>query len=162
VFTHTGNKKENLMYPQPKAIASYGRVANIETNPLTQVVMLYDGAIKFLSLTAQDIENKDIVAKAEHSNRALDIIHYLQSILDFDRGGSVAVSLDKLYRSVAVLILRASAELDPKLMRRAAELLKPVRDAWEANAQNSRAPIASLESVLEGANAQKAQISQMF
>lgn len=123
------------MYGQPKSLARYGKIANMESNPIKQVVMLYDGAIKFLNLTADDIEASDFVAKAEHSNRALDIISYLQGILDFERGGSVAESLDKLYRSVTVLILRASGELDAKLMRRAAELLAPVRDAWEINAQ---------------------------
>lgn len=123
------------MYSQPKALASYGRIANAETNPLKQIVMLYDGAIKFLNLTASDIELNDLVAKGEHSNRALDIINYLQSILDFEKGGSVAEGLDHFYRSITVLILRASAELDPSLMRRAAGLMVPVRDAWETNAQ---------------------------
>ncbi|MEZ5425384.1 MAG: flagellar export chaperone FliS [Pyrinomonadaceae bacterium] len=125
------------MYAKPKALASYGRIANIESNPLKQIVMLYDGAIKFLNLTADDIEKQDFIAKAEHSNRALDILNYLQSILDFDKGGDVAVALDNLYRRITVLVLRASAELDADLMRRAAELLAPVRDAWETNAQKS-------------------------
>lgn len=128
------------MYAKPKAIASYGKIANTESNPLKQIVMLYDGAMKFLNLTADDIEKNDLVAKAEHSQRALDIINYLQSILDFEKGGNVAQSLDNLYRSIAVLILRASAELDASLMRRAADLLAPVRDAWETNANNSLNP----------------------
>jgi flagellar protein FliS len=127
------------MYPQPKGIASYGRVANTETNPLAQIVMLYDGAIKFLNMTARDIEANDLVAKGQHSGRALEIITYLQTILDFERGGAAAQSLDKLYRSITKLVLRASAELDPKLMRRAADLLAPVRDAWETNARNAAA-----------------------
>lgn len=128
------------MYGQPKALASYGRIANTESNPLKQLVMLYDGAIKFLNLTAIDIENEDFIAKADHSNRAIDIVNYLQSILDFERGGEVAVALDKLYRSILVLVLRASAELDAALMRRAAALLAPVRDAWETNAQLATTP----------------------
>lgn len=122
------------MYAKSNALSSYGRIANTESNPLKQIVMLYDGAIKFLNMTAADIENNDFIAKAEHSNRALDIINYLQSILDFNKGGNVAQSLDSLYRSINVLVLRASAELDAALMRRAAELLAPVRDAWEINA----------------------------
>jgi flagellar protein FliS len=132
------------MHAHPKALASYGRIANSESNPLKQIVMLYDGAIKFLNQTAADIEVQDFIAKAEHSNRALDIINYLHSILDFDKGGSVAESLDKFYRSLMVLILRASAELDPALMRRAADLLVPVRDAWETNARNMLDPAAAM------------------
>ena len=131
------------MYAQTKGLARYGQIANTETNPLKQIVMLYDGAIKFLNLTAADIEAHDFISKAEHSNRALDIINYLQSILDFERGGDVAPALDNLYRRITILILRASAELDAGLMRRAADLLTPVRDAWEINAQNpSVAPAA--------------------
>ena len=129
------------MYPKTKGIASYGRMANAETDPIKQIVMLYDGAIKFLNMTAADIEKGDIAGKAEHSGRALDIICYMQSILDFDRGGEVAAGLDNLYRSITVLVLRASAELDPALMRRAAALLAPVRDAWEHNAANLSSPI---------------------
>lgn len=122
------------MHRRLNALASYGKIANTETDPLKQIVMLYDGAIKFLNLSAADIEAKDYAAKAEHSNRALDIVNYLQSILDFNRGGDVAPALDNLYRRITILILRASAELNPDLMRRAATLLSPVRDAFETNA----------------------------
>lgn len=125
------------MYSKPQGLARYGKIANAETNPIKQIVMLYDGAIKFIHLTADDIEKEDFIAKAEHSNRALDIINYLQSILDFEKGGDVAQTLDNLYRSITVLMLRASAELDANLMRKSAELLAPVRDAWETNAQIS-------------------------
>ncbi len=124
------------MYSNSRNLASYGKVANTESDPLKQIVMLYDGAIKFINLTAEDIDNSDFVAKGEHSNRALDIINYLQSILDFEKGGEVAQTLDNLYRSITVLMLRASAELDSALMRKSAELLSPVRDAWDENAKN--------------------------
>jgi flagellar protein FliS len=124
-------------------MAAYGRVANAETNPLQQIVMLYDGAIKFLRLAAADIESGDMIAKAEHTNRALDIVNYLQSILDFERGGDVSAILDGLYASVTTFIFRASAQLDGPLMQRAAELLVPVRDAWANNARIPEPAVAA-------------------
>jgi len=127
------------MSGKANVLAAYGRVANAETNRIQQIVMLYDGAIKFLRLAASDIETRDLVAKAEHTNRALDIIGYLQSILDFERGGEVAPVLNALYTSVAAVTLRASAQLDSSLMRRAADLLAPVRDSWATNARMSTA-----------------------
>ncbi len=133
------------------ALAAYGRVANTENNPLQQIVLLYDGAIKFLRLAAADIEAKDIAAKAEHTNRALDIIAYLQSILDFDRGGEVAPVLDALYASVMATIFTASATLDSALMRHAADLLAPVRDSWAINAKASNTVSASGLAPLPGA-----------
>ena len=123
------------MYSRAKALAGYGKIANAETNPILQIVMLYDGAIKFLNLAAADIEAKDFAAKAEHSSRALEIIGYLQSILDFESGGEVAASLEKLYQSITVMVFRAGANLNAEQMRKAAGLLVPVRQAWETNAR---------------------------
>jgi flagellar secretion chaperone FliS len=124
------------------ALAAYGKVANAETDPLQQIVMLYDGAIKFLRLAATDIETGDLVAKGEHTNRALDIIGYLQSILDYERGGEVAPVLNTLYLSVTTDTIRASAQLDSALMRHTAELLVPVRNAWANNAK-ATVPVAA-------------------
>lgn len=123
------------MYNRSNGIASYGRIANFETDPLKQIVMLYDGAIKFLYQSAADIEASDFAAKGEHSNRALDIINYLQSVLDLENSGDVGRSLDDLYTRVRVMILKASSGPNASLMRAAAEALRPVREAWEANAQ---------------------------
>lgn len=112
------------------ALASYSKVANAETNPLQQIVMLYDGAIKFLRLSATDIEKGDLAAKAEHTNRALDIVNYLRSILDFEHGGDVAPTLDALYGSISMMVLRGSMALDAAALNKAADLLLPVRDSW--------------------------------
>jgi flagellar protein FliS len=130
------------MYAKPKAMASYGRMANTETDPIRQIVMLYDGAIKFLNLTALDIEAGDFVSKGEHSRRALDILSYLQSILDFEKGNDVAVNLDNLYRAITAMVLKASAKTDPSMMRKAGQLLIPVRDAWQVNAGQTPQPVA--------------------
>lgn len=133
------------MYPQQKSIKSYGRIANTESDPIKQIVMLYDGAIKFLNLSAADIEAGDFEGKREHSNRAIDIVNYLQSILNFETEGTVAASLDNLYTIVTATVLKASVGLDADLMRRAAKLLSPVRDAWETIAAGTagQAPFSS-------------------
>ena len=124
------------MYGKPNAIASYGRIANAESDPVQQVVMLYDGAIKFVRLAAEDIRDKKIAEKAEHVNRALDIINYLQGILDFERATEVAQTLDNLYTVVSMQILQASAKLDSELMLKAADLLLPVRESWDVVARS--------------------------
>jgi flagellar protein FliS len=132
------------MYGKSSAIASYGRMANTETDPVQQIVMLYDGAIRFIRLAAQDIKEKKIAEKAEHVNRALDIVNYLQGILDFTRGAEVAQTLDNLYSIVSMQILQGSAKLDAEIMLRAAESLVPVRDSWTAvsNSAPKEQPVA--------------------
>src|SRR5918912_395633 len=118
------------MYGKTNAISSYGKIANAETNPLRQLVMLYDGAIGFLERAAADIESRDLVKKAEHVNRALDILNYLQGILDFEKAAGAAQTLDRLYTIVSMTVLRASADLDPAGMRHAGQLFAPVSDSW--------------------------------
>lgn len=123
-------------------LAAYGKVANAQTDPLQQIILLYDGTIKFLRLAAADIEANDLAAKAEHTNRALDIISYLQSILDFEKGGEVAPALDALYASLMRQVLSASATLDGDKMKQAAESLIPVREAWAAGATTTSPAVA--------------------
>jgi len=144
------------MLKRPDRLATYNQVANLETNPIQQIVMLYNGAIKFLRLAAADIDAKDLAAKAEHTGRALEIIQYLQSILDFERGQDVAPVLDALYSSVTAMILKASMTLDAGLMRRAADLLVPVCDAW---ASNVKASLATTHSPASAAVTSPAQVS---
>ncbi|MFY9227560.1 MAG: flagellar export chaperone FliS [Blastocatellia bacterium] len=116
-------------------LAAYNQVASLESDKVKQIGLLYEGAIKFLQLAANDIETKDLVAKAEHTKRALDIISYLQSILDFERGGEVAKSLDNFYSSITRLIISGSFKLDASIMRQSAELMTPVCEAWFINAK---------------------------
>lgn len=135
------------MSGRSNALTAYSRVANAEQNKLQQVVMLYDGAIKFLLMAAADIEAADLVAKSAHTSRALDIVSYLQSILDFEQGGEVAPVLDALYAGVTALTLRGSAKLDATLMRQAADQLSPVRDAWATIASQTEQAEAGMAGV---------------
>jgi len=132
------------MIRNSSALATYNKVASLETDPLQQIVMLYNGAIKFLRLAATDIEANDRISKAEHSSRALEIIQYLQAILDFEQGKDVARSLDALYTNVTTIVLKASSSLDAQMMRRAADLLAPVCDAWATNASLNTAQPQSI------------------
>lgn len=125
------------MYGGKKAISAYQQMTNLESNPLRQVVMLFDGAMKFLNLAASDIELGNLTAKAEHIDRAVNILSYLQSILDFDRGGEIARIYDRLYTSVTSMVVKASLTLDATTLRHAAQLLSPVREAWATNADLS-------------------------
>lgn len=111
-------------------LAAYNQVACLESDKVKQIGLLYEGAIKFLQLAANDIETQDLASKAEHTKRALDIITYLQSILDFDHGGEAAQFLDNFYHSIIRLVIAASFKLDASIMRHAADLMSPVCEAW--------------------------------
>jgi flagellar protein FliS len=125
------------MYGKGISVQMYRQVSNLETHPLRQVILLYDGAAQFLRRAAEAIEERNISAKTEHCNRALDIIAYLASILDFERGGENAKSYSLLYACVSKQIVRASAAMDADLMRKTVNLLTPQRDAWAQIAESA-------------------------
>ena len=53
------------------------------------IVMLYDGAIKFMRLAIKELEAKNYEAKGHYINKAQDIINELNVVLDVDAGGEI-------------------------------------------------------------------------
>ncbi|HZS49153.1 MAG TPA: flagellar export chaperone FliS [Blastocatellia bacterium] len=127
-------------------IYSYQQVAST-TSKLEQIVMLYDGAIKFLLQMANDIRQKDMLAKTEHVDRALAIIDYLRAILDMSQGGEVAQNLDRTYNILTSQIILANATLDADMVDSVVALLREIRSAWQQIAAGSSnvVPVAAPE-----------------
>ena len=135
-----------------RALDRYQEVASTESDPLRQIVLLFDGIARFLAQAAVAIEAGDIDTKTERSSRALRIVNYLRARLDLERGGEIARIYDRLYGDAAMRIFRASAALDPQAMRSAAALLAPVREAWAVHAGVDRpVPGVSPDAVRSGA-----------
>ena len=59
-------------------------------SPLELVVMLYDGADRYLSQARDAIERRDTAAKHEAISKALAVVAELQNNLNMDAGGEVA------------------------------------------------------------------------
>src|SRR5215470_10123022 len=66
-------------------------------SPLELVVMLYDGALRFLRETEDALRRGDLVAKRDALSRALAILAELQGTLNIEQGGETAAALDSLY-----------------------------------------------------------------
>ena len=79
-----------MMLP-PNGLAAYRSVEVQSRTPLELVVMLYDGALRFLATGREAIERKDIRARHEAFSRLLAIISHLQSTLDLDGGEKPAL-----------------------------------------------------------------------
>lgn len=104
-------------------------------SPLELVVMLYDGAIRFLTQTQEAMERGDLVAKRHAMSRSMAILAELQGMLDLEQGGEVAASLDSLYTYMIERLSVANAERDPKPIAEVVRLLGGLRDAWSQIAQ---------------------------
>jgi flagellar protein FliS len=109
-------------------------------SPLELVVMLYDGALRFLQVAAEGTRRNDLVAKRDGMSRSMAILAELQNTLNLQEGGEVAESLDRLYTYITSRLLDANVKKDPAPIDEAIRLLRPLRDAW---AQVAATPGAS-------------------
>ena len=79
------------------------------------VVMLYDGAIRFLKQAIIALEQNDYAAKGVHLTKAMDIIFELNTILDMEQGGQIAQNLRSLYNFMHRHLSEANLKKDPNI-----------------------------------------------
>lgn len=102
------------------------------------VVMLYDGAISFLTQAKEKMKAKDAPGKGLLISRALDIIAELNASLNFQAGGEVARNLFHLYNFMTAHLTKANLNWDLKALEEVLGLLKQLRSSWVEVAQRAR------------------------
>ena len=116
----------------------YKEISINTASPAKLVVMLYEGAIRFLRQTQTDVLNKDFAKKSQSVDRAVAIIQHLQGTLDMEKGGNVAFDLDRLYTYITSRIFEGSAKLDQKAFEEAIHLLTTLLSGWEEIARKEQ------------------------
>ena len=96
------------------------------------IVMLYDGAIKFLKQAIRDIEAKDYAAKGRSIQKAQDIILELNTVLDLEVGGEVASNLRSLYNFMSTHLTQANIKCDAQMVREVILILDELNQGWRA------------------------------
>jgi flagellar protein FliS len=102
------------------------------------VVMLYEGAIRFLKQSQEDIRKKDFAQKSQSIDRAVAIIQHLQGTLDMEKGGKISFDLDRLYTYVNSRVIEGSTKLDLKPIEEAIQLLTTLLAGWEEIARKEQ------------------------
>ena len=117
---------------------AYREIAVQTSSPTRLVVMLYEGAIRFLRESVVAIESTDLNAKRQSIDRAVAVVQHLQSTLDLERGGAVALDLARLYDYITSRILDGSSKLETAPLEEAIKLLKVLLARWEEVAERER------------------------
>ena len=106
-----------------------------QVNTTTQgdlLIMLYDGAIKFLKLAIQELQAENHAAKGQYINRAQDIINELNAVLDMEAGGEIAQNLRNLYGFMGRHLRQANVKRDPQMIEEVIHLLEELNQSWKA------------------------------
>ena len=94
------------------------------------LLMLYDGALRFLGRAGKALEDKDMEKASQNLLRTQDIVAELMSSLDID-SGEIAVSLFRLYEYLYYLLVQANMKKDKDLLPQVESMLIELRDTWQ-------------------------------
>lgn len=94
------------------------------------LLMLYEGAIKFIKLAIQGVEKNNVKDKCENIGRAYDIILELNNTLDHKVGGEVAARLEQLYQFMIEQLIKANTKNDIESLKTVQKLLETLHEGW--------------------------------
>jgi flagellar protein FliS len=113
-------------------IAAYQQTAIGTQSKGRLIVMLYDGAIKFMKLAIREMEAGNHAAKGQYINRTQDIINELNAVLDTEAGGEIARNLRRLYLFMNRRLTEANTKRDPQMIRDVITLMEELNQSWKA------------------------------
>jgi flagellar secretion chaperone FliS len=113
---------------------SYTAYANVQTataDPARLVLLMFDGAIRFLRRALKGLEAGHAGEFAENLSRAHAIIAELDGSLDQEVGGAIAVNLARLYEFMLLHLTRGLIARDRSHVERVLGLLETLKSAFD-------------------------------
>lgn len=117
-------------YKFARGADAYRRTEAESRSPMELVLMLYDGALRFVAEAREAIARKDIRARANAISRTMAIVAELQETLNVKDGGEIAKELDQLYSYVNTRLLDVTVHQDVQALDDVQRVLTTLRDGW--------------------------------
>lgn len=108
----------------------YQRTQIDTASPVKLIVMLYDGAIRFLKQAQVAMQAGDREKQNNLLLRSQRILSELMSALNLEEGGDIAVNLLALYQFMQEQLVLANLEDDQARVQKVCEMLQSLREAW--------------------------------
>ncbi len=99
------------------------------------LLMMYEGAIKFVKLALSATEEKNISERGANIGRAYDIVLELNNTLDHSIGKEIAKSLEQLYMYMTDELTQANITGDPQPLKNVLSILETLYDGWKKAVQ---------------------------
>jgi flagellar secretion chaperone FliS len=123
-------REELMALPQKSPYNQY-KLTEINTaNQGKLIVMLYDGAIKFLKIAVENMNVKTYDVVNNNIIRAQDIITELLLSLNMKDGGEISTNLFNLYLYFKKRLLEANIQKNSKMIEEVIIHLSLLRESW--------------------------------
>lgn len=94
------------------------------------LLMLYEGAIKFVKKAIIATETKNVADRGLYIGKAYDIIMELSNTLNFEVGGDIAKNLEQLYVFIMEKLTQANIKGDAANLHEVLKILTTLNDGW--------------------------------
>ena len=128
-----------------KAAQAYFQTQVTTTSQGQLLIMLYDGAIKYLVQAKEKITARDVAGKGILISRALDVLNELDGSLNLEKGGDLADNLHKLYFFCSTRLLNANLKQDIALIDEVLHILGGLRGAYAQIVDSPEAQAAAAQ-----------------
>ena len=112
-------------------LGTYETVGTLTADPVRLMLMLFDGASRFLQKARRALEKDDLQAFAQAMSRAHAIIGELADSLKEDAGGEATRNLAGLYRFMLIHLPEGQLAKSAAHIDRVLELLRTIREGFE-------------------------------
>lgn len=118
------------MTPPTATARAYRENTILAASPAQLVVMLYDGAQRYLRRAQEAMQARETERAHNEIRRAELILAHLDSVLDYDHDRELANRLHTVYRFCLTHAQRARMEQDAAKLAEVARLLGELRESW--------------------------------
>lgn len=126
------------MYGKSNAHSAYQTVQVTTTDKGRLLLMMYEGAIKFLKQSKAGLESNDIPKFCKFLSKGQAIIAELMNTLDFEKGGQIAHDLDRLYDFMLFYLTEANLYRDTKRVTKVIQLIDTIYSAYKEIIEGSK------------------------
>ncbi|MBV4553169.1 flagellar export chaperone FliS [Pseudomonas sp. SWRI102] len=103
-----------------------------EASPHRLVQMLMEGGLDRIAQAKGAMERKDIANRGILISKAIGIVGGLREGLDLENRAESVAELDALYAYMMKRLAEANVKADPKILDEVTDLLRTVKEGWDA------------------------------
>ncbi|MBA1377617.1 flagellar export chaperone FliS [Pseudomonas sp. SAICEU22] len=103
-----------------------------EASPHRLVQMLMEGGLDRIAQAKGAMERRDIANRGILISKAIGIVGGLREGLDLENRAESVAELDTLYAYMMKRLAEANVKADPKILDEVADLLRTVKEGWDA------------------------------
>ena len=103
------------------------------------LIMLYDGALRYLQQARDKMLANDYAGKGILISKVIDIVNELSASLNMEKGGDLAVNLNNLYLLCTARLLQANLKMSVESLDSVVNILTGLRGAYAQIIDNPEA-----------------------